>query len=81
MKSSKEDVQKRMLGSRQISPRNPKLGHMANIANRSPTNRFDNKTPITTNTLGSKKVIGDVQEVRSTIRSPRHSNEVLVEEI
>ena len=44
-----------MLSNKAISPKNVKLGSMAHIANRSPTNRFENKTPITTNTLSSKK--------------------------
>lgn len=55
MISSKEETQKRMLSNKVISPKNAKLGSMAHIANRSPTNRFENKTAITTNTLSSKK--------------------------
>jgi hypothetical protein len=41
--TSKEDIQKRMLGSKQLSPKGPKLGSLNNIANRSPTAKFDNK--------------------------------------
>lgn len=37
---SKDDVQKRMLGGKAISPKNTKLNSMANIANRSPVNKF-----------------------------------------
>lgn len=43
MISSKEDTQKRMLSSKQLALKNPKLGSMANIANRSPISKFDNK--------------------------------------
>jgi hypothetical protein len=35
--------------------KNPKLASMANIANRSPLNRNDNKEALTNNTLSSKK--------------------------
>lgn len=38
--ASRDDVQKRMLGSKAISPKNTKLGSMASIANRSPLNKF-----------------------------------------
>lgn len=55
MLSSREETQKRMLSNKVISPKNTKLSSMANIANRSPTNRFENKNPITTTTLSSKK--------------------------
>ena len=40
MLSSREETQKRMLSNKIISPKNAKLSSMANIANRSPTNRF-----------------------------------------
>lgn len=62
MISSKDDIQKRMLGSKTISPKNTKLGSMANIANRSPTNRFENKMGITNNTLTSRKNIVESQQ-------------------
>lgn len=62
MISSKDDIQKRMLSSKTISPKNTKLGSMANIANRSPTNRFDNKVSITNNTLTSRKNALDNQQ-------------------
>jgi hypothetical protein len=56
MISPKEDTQKRMLAPKNNpSPKNPKLSSMANIANRSPNNKFDHKEVITTNTLTSKK--------------------------
>ena len=74
MKSSKEDFQKRMLSGRLNSPKNPKLGHMANIANRSPTTKFDKKPPITTNTLTNKKTFSETKEIKTALRSPRHSN-------
>jgi hypothetical protein len=35
--------------------KNPKLASMANIANRSPLNKHENKDAITNNTLTSKK--------------------------
>ncbi len=50
----REEPQKKLTNSKS-GPKNPKLATMANIANRSPLNKYENKEPITNNTLTSKK--------------------------
>lgn len=73
-----------MLSSKTISPKNAKLGSMANIANRSPTNRFDNKVSITNNTLSSRKNIVEApprqSENANNINSPRKSANTIEKE-
>ena len=70
-----------MLSNKAISPKNTKLTSMANIANRSPTNRFENKTAITTATLSSKKQLLQNTEINSNKAlgrdTPRQSQGVL----
>jgi hypothetical protein len=54
MLSPKEDAQRRLLANKQL-PKNPKLASMTNIANRSPLNKYENKEPLTNNTLSKKQ--------------------------